>query len=295
MQSRVSMSWAKVSLQLVVACLVGLLGWWTHQQALLTQQAPSRELDGVEYLPKVEHVRALSLGHSPAAADLFWIRAVLYFSRELQAQSDFAWLFAYTRIVISLDPDFEDIYNWAGSVIVIRSPEPTMDQVRAANQILAEGAERFPDNYRLPMSAGSNCQFFARGETEADKEELRQCARRFFTMAATRPDAPPYMASLASQFQDPVEQCRFLKEVYLREHKNEEARHQIESRLKDTACDRVSTEQALVYEEQFEVLRKQGPPYVGGDLWTQLGPLMEWELELLQGKEKVDDGQEGER
>lgn len=222
----------------------------------------------LEYLPEPDHVRWLSLGHTPAAADIFWIRGVLYFAQGFESKGiePFRWLASYVDVVINLDPDFRDIYRWGGTVMVLRSQDPSLEQVRLANHILEQGAERFPKDYKLPMAAGANCKFYVKTRDPEVRRELDACAARYFRMAAKRPGAPYHIATLAAQLHDSPEACEVLMAMYLKEYRDDTTRANIQGRLKDSSCGSTLLEQAQSYQNEFKELRKRWPDYLPDDM-----------------------------
>ncbi len=87
------------------------------------------------------------------------------------------------------------------------------------------------------------------------------------------------MASLATQFQAKGESCDLLLSVYLKEHKDKKTFQQVRGRLKDGFCDKATAQNAIAYRKTFNELYKQAPGNLSGDLWTQVGPLVQWELD----------------
>lgn len=229
----------------------------------------------LEYLPSVQSANLLSLGHKPALADLFWIRAVLYFHNEVMRYQQFTWLQQYTDLVSSLDPDFIDIYRWGGTVMVFsRQDEITYEDVARANAILEEGAKRFAEDYQLPMSAAANCTYYVKEPSEEEENALEECRRKFLAMAAERPGAPQYAvmlhvqatASKASESPEVRRQlCEFLKNTYM-ENSDQDVQAQIERRMKGGFCgESLSGEQLKLMREQFARIHNETYPFISPD------------------------------
>jgi hypothetical protein len=261
--------------------LVAILGAvWTHHGAKALAPAPPKGLQGVEYLPEPSKVRLLSLGHQPAMADLFWVRAVLYFAENLQIKSQFQWISDYIHIIIALDPDFEIIYKWGGMVMILKSSVVTPEQVFLANEILEKGALRFPEDSSFPMAAAANCGFYVKTQDPDLKKKLDDCQKRFFRMAADRPGAPYYAALLATQDQEDERSCQLLADLLLKNHADPTTRRQLAGRLRHGACATDSLDKLEAHQRRFERVRGAWMPYLSDDLFVQVAPVAQWDSTL---------------
>lgn len=264
---------------------VGLLAGvatWMHQGAVGSQRTSFDGVVPLEYLPSGETARALALGHRPALADVFWIRAVLYFGGEMSQRQQFEWLQQYIEVVTALDPDFKDIYQWGGMVFILRQEEVQIEDVRMANAILEQGTERFPDNWELPTSAMANCSYYATPRDEEERQELEGCRQRFMRIAAFRPGAPPSLALLATQqiASDDVELrpqlCGMIKDIYLLHERDPEIREQLEYRLRSGVCGAAAESELQALRERFDRMHRATYPYVPADLAVQIVPTERW-------------------
>ena len=264
----------------MVVALVVLIGAAVGSYRGAQQVERTNNAQGVqaplEYLPSVQSARLLSLGHEPALADLFWIRAVLYFHNEVMRYHQFTWLQQYTDLVSALDPDFIDIYRWGGTVMVFsRQDEISYEDVARANAILEEGAKRFTEDYQLPMSAAANCTYYVKNPSQEESDALEACRRRFLAMAAQRPGAPQYVvmlhvqstASKASESPEVRQQlCEFLRNTYMGNN-DPDVQAQIERRMKSGFCgEGLSADQLQRMREQFSSIHKKTFPFISPDL-----------------------------
>lgn len=252
----------------LLAVLVAAAAWF-HGSAVETGRAvdtPSHV--PLEYLPSTSSARLLSMGHAPALADIFWVRSILYFANELETRQSFEWLIQYMDVVISLDPDFDDVYQWGGTVLVLASKKVTYEDVARANEILERGARHFPDNWRLPEAAAANCSYYVEDPPPDVKLKLEACREKFINMAASRPGAPYTMTLLAASLAGGDEQraCQLLIEAYFSRPQDPTLREQVERRMTGGLCGQVSAEELRRQDTMFRQAHERLYPYLPADL-----------------------------
>jgi hypothetical protein len=255
----------------LVACLViGAGAGAVHRGAVGAQRGDvSDDQVPLEYLPSVDAVLGLSLGHRPALADWFWVRAVLYFAGELEERHRFEWLREYLDLIVSLDPEFIDVYRWGGTVLILRTEKVTVADVKAANEILERGAVLFPSNWQLPQMAASNCSYYVAEPTPEEAVFLDECRRKYLAMAAMRPGVPFFVPLALAALEEgrTDEMCGLLVDVYLRMGSDPVLRQQIERRVKGGVCkEEIDPKQLRQYQEQFGHVWATTYPYLDSDL-----------------------------
>lgn len=262
--------------------LCGLGAWGAHLGAADSRTAVGGDVP-LEYLPSSETALALSLGHRPALADVFWVRGVLYFGGEMNNRRKYEWLTQYIDLVTALDPDFVDVYQWGGMALIVRQNQVEFEDVMMANEILERGTERFVDNWELPMSAMANCSFYVTPRSADEAEALQACRARFMRIAAFRPGAPASLALLATQqvSEEEVEArpqlCGLIKDIYLLHEKDPEVRGQLEARLLSGLCGATASEELVSLREQFRRMQQLSYPYVPEDLLVQIVETGAWD------------------
>jgi len=152
------------------------------------------------YVPPTAMLRAMSLGHRTALADIMFVRAHSYFLSHFFADRIFDWLDNYYEAIVGLDPDNSKVYLWAGQVVKYGQHIDDVT-IRRANAFLEDGIARFPNEWRLHMDLGFNLFFEFRGETEAERSQARLKARDHFAIAAGLPGAPIDPNFVAELFQ----------------------------------------------------------------------------------------------
>lgn len=160
------------------------------------------------YLPSGEHLGPACLGYEGAVADLLWIRAILYFGGSHGAQPDddwYVWLYYMLDLVTDLSPHFEAPYKYGGVMLRI-SP----DWIEASNLIMAKGMANNPDEWYFPFSIAMN--YHLRGDMQRSAEFLR--------IAASKPDAPFYLANLAASLLNETNQEEVALHFLMQEYEN---------------------------------------------------------------------------
>jgi hypothetical protein len=252
-----------------------------HHGATATQRSDeSAEAVPLEYLPSRTAALGVSLGHRPALADWFWVRGALYFAGEIEGRNRFEWLSEYLDLVIALDPQFVDIYRWGGTALILRTKTITLSDVLLANDILEQGADRFPDNWRLPHMAAANCSYYITTPNPKDAHVLAACRKKYLNMAAWRPGAPFYIALTLSALEqgDNERFCNLLVDAYFSHSTDPVMTQQIERRMTGGWCAGAMNANTLGdYQKSFDRVRARTYPYLEPDLLVHVTNMAEHE------------------
>ncbi len=194
----------------VLACVVILVAMVplvhsTHRIADAYRPRPALS-EQVRFIPSGDFASTACLGFDATAADLLWIRTVMYFGENYDGSDDntwYVWVYYMVDLVTDLDPHFTAPYKYGGTMLRI---DPSW--VDASNLIMAKGMASNPDYWYFPFSIAMN--YFLRDEVET--------AAHYATLAAASPDAPFYMANLAASMLNDSNHrevaLRFLEEEY---------------------------------------------------------------------------------
>ena len=256
----------------VLVCLVAATAW-SHKGAVEASRADkSAGSVPLEYLPSSDAAPFLAIGHRPSLADLFWIRSVLYFATEIETRRSFEWLVQYMDVVMALDPDFKDLYQWGGTVLIISNKVVSTDNVMMANEILERGANRFPDDHKLLEAAAANCSYYVRNPSPEEREELKACRKKYIEMSASRPGAPYMTILLAASLAEGDEQraCDLLIDAYFSSDQDPTLRQQVERRMKGGLCGDITPEQLQRQHRRFQQAHVTHYPYLPGDLMVHV-------------------------
>lgn len=132
-----------------------------------------------------------ALGFDALLADLYWMRAVIYFGRESMStrpDKDFAQLFPLLDIVTSLDPRFIVAYRF-GAYFLSEPPPDGPGRPDAAVALLERGLARNPERWELPHDLGF-VYYWHTGDLEK--------AAIWMARASTIPGAPFWLKSSAA-------------------------------------------------------------------------------------------------
>jgi tetratricopeptide (TPR) repeat protein len=145
----------RLALLLIFICLLALM----PLQRYLDDRHPSNSgVEQVLYLPSGKIVKRLSFGFSGVLADIYWLRSVQYFGRQLlNEKQEFDWaklatvkldlLYPLLDITTSLDGNYIEAYRF-GSIFLQDYNN------KQALLLLKKGIENNPQNWRLYQNLG---------------------------------------------------------------------------------------------------------------------------------------------
>ena len=135
---------------LALAASVAIAGWARVGLARLDDRGP--EGRALLYLPNGRHLRTMSLGHAPLAADLLYLWAIQYYS-DYQRADRFRFVeHVFGTVIADLDPRYVDPY-WLGAMILTAEA----GDLEGGLRVLDKGFERNPDAWVLAYLAGFEC------------------------------------------------------------------------------------------------------------------------------------------
>ena len=141
-------------------------------------------------------LRLAALGRSYAAADVAWLRTIqLIGSSDLERQK-FPQLEGWVDLVSRFDPRFETPYVFGAVLLATYT-----DRMKKVDQILARGEQHLADNFLLPMMRGFLAYVGLQDSAVASGHYQR---------AASKPNAPPYVAMLARRLEGNAASCEML-------------------------------------------------------------------------------------
>jgi hypothetical protein len=145
----------------------------------------------VLWLQRAETTRKLSLGFDSLIADVYWIRAVVYFGRQrlsLRADKNYDLLFPYLDSVTTLDPRFTTAYRF-GAIFLSEAPPGGPGRPDQAIALLQRGAAKTPERWEYLHDIA-----FVYHWTYRDYGEAAAWMRR----ASEVPGAPVWLKSSAA-------------------------------------------------------------------------------------------------
>lgn len=155
-------------------------GWTPYEPArpLLWLQDPS-------------WVRGAALGFDSLAADVYWIRAVVYFGKQrlsTRADKNYDLLYPLLNLVTALDPRFVAAYRF-GAIFLSEPPPGGPNRPDQAIALLERGARQMPERWEFLHDIG-----FVHAWSTRDYQE----AARWFDRASQMAGAPVWLKSTAA-------------------------------------------------------------------------------------------------
>jgi tetratricopeptide (TPR) repeat protein len=147
------------------------------------------------YAPAPGTAPLVTLGYRELFADLLFLRLKGYFGGHENTANGVA---ALVEAVVALDPEYHRIYEWGARAITLAGRGVDNDAYRRALAVLEAGAERFPDDWKLPYLAG---EIYTQDLVTKDPAERRAWDERgtLLTESAIRkPNAPAEAATWAA-------------------------------------------------------------------------------------------------
>ncbi|MEW6379239.1 MAG: hypothetical protein AB1611_06495 [bacterium] len=146
--------------------------------------SPSNNPESLLYLPSGKYLKPLMLGFDQMAADILWLKVIIYFGDHYLTDKNYQWLYHILDLTTTLDPYFRLPYEFGGIILTLEKGD--IDQ---SNSLLRKGIQNHPDYWRLPFYLGFNYFFYLKDP---------KTAARYISRAASLPDHPPYLPKLAA-------------------------------------------------------------------------------------------------
>jgi hypothetical protein len=170
---------------MLLAAAIGLQMWrdrgWT----------PYEPATPVLWLQDASTMRKLALGFDNLLADVYWIRAVVYFGQQRlseRADKNYDLLYPYLNLVTALDPRFNTAYRF-GAIFLSEPPPGGPDRPDLAIDLLKRGAAASPQRWEYLHDIGFVHHWYYRNYAEA---------ARWMQRAAEIPGAPVWLQSSAA-------------------------------------------------------------------------------------------------
>lgn len=159
----------------------------------------TRGYEDIYVVPPPSTLAFASLGHRRAAADLVWMRALVYVGDEFRHRGGLSNIFRYAEAIVSLDPRFKRVYHWIAVAGLYQTDETTMAEVEATLSLLRQGLRRFPNDGAMLWDIGTTLQYelvprLPRGSTERNAAEAE--ATNLMVEAARRGAGPAWLSIL---------------------------------------------------------------------------------------------------
>jgi len=236
----------------------------------------SQRYEDVYYLPPNAWLKPLALGFDSAAADLLWMRAILYFGKEMIVRGETRHIYDYIDAMLTLDPDFRAVYKWSSTAGLYHSGKITPEDGYRVVAYLERAVDRWPEDGELFWELGSVLRFELAPITDdpEEKRRLSEAAMDPLTTAARLGAGPPWLASLNAQLLNKLgkteQAIRHLEEMYEAVDDQNE-RQQIEFQLARLRSERYATAFKSAMDE-LQLERRENYPYLSTNLYVLVGP-----------------------
>lgn len=160
------------------------------------------------YLPAAKWLRVFSLGFNEAAADLVWIKTIVYFGQRVGSSSSKIkgrenFTVNYLTTAVELDPRFRRAYTAGSALTLFQNLEVTEKTVNAAMELLERGVRAFPGDGEILFDLGvmhyyEMRPFLPADETHPKTKYHEELGAELIARAALMPGAPPYARLLSS-------------------------------------------------------------------------------------------------
>lgn len=240
-----------------------------------------------ELAPSARLLEPLALNYRTFAADMVWIRALLYFGEKSAETNKPERLEDYARTIAQLDPRFYDVYKWFAATYLTTRWPITHQDLEKVTDFLMLGINQFPNDAELPYSAAMNyLGYSVDREPEVRLEEIRD-ALELLKLAAERPNTPPMTPSVSAyllrlhrnysaKIDDKDEEIpeaisrRALLETYSRLYlleSNPRMREKLLARLESLGGTDYIVRETRQLRRDFETARSRRLPYLPPGLW----------------------------
>lgn len=180
----------KLSIVFISTILIAaFLSYYSSKQLFSIRSEQRESLEGVSLIPP-QVVSAAAMEFKGITADYILLRVMTYLGSHLLARTEpgsDAWRHVHHLLqqVTTLDPDFWDPYVLAETMLVMHA-----GLVKEGNQLLEQAAANLPENYRPLFFLWYNKYYI---------EQDIESAERYLYEAIQKPDAPTYLAGIASR------------------------------------------------------------------------------------------------
>jgi len=202
-------------LMMVALIAISTLSWLGTRTARLDLKYQAAAVDRAEaaetsYIAPPAVLKVLGLGHQGFVADVLFLRANMYFVNHLFGDRIFEWLDLYLEAILALDPDNPTVYEWASQSVKF-GQLITNESLERSNEYARRGIERFPDHWRFYFDIGFNYQIEWQPADDEERQEMRDKALPYFSIAAMLPNSrmdPNFLTEMHLQRND-VEMALF--------------------------------------------------------------------------------------
>lgn len=264
-----------------------------HRRALALREEAA-DADRHVTIPSPSAARIMSLGYTEMAADIAWVRMLVYYGNGLVHDNGMPDTEALVRLVNVLDPQFRKVYTWGAYATTMRQGMATDEEYQSSVDILRRGIQVFPNDWELSWILGIRLFLEMKGGTDEEKARRKEEGVMYIERAMHNPKAPKDLpllaASLRTQLGQKEQALRDLQEMILNTE-DDKAREILIARYRGLASETATNELADAAKE-FDREWDRLFPYAPATVFVLLGapPSPGVDLEKIVRGETLDDG-----
>jgi hypothetical protein len=240
-----------------------------------TLRASADEVDAHVLLPPPAALRILSLGYTELAADLAWVRTVVYYGDGMMKKHGAPDLGQLLTAVTLLDPNFRRPYLWGAHALTFRNQIATQEEYRLSADLLRRAVEHFPRDWELSWLLGLRLFLDVKVDDPAEQRRLREEGATYMERAMRMPHAPQTLAGMAAAMRTKLGQreraLRELREM-IYATTDASARETLLQRYTNLSSSADAAAEIRAQAERFEAEWKAELPYVPPTLYLMVGP-----------------------
>ena len=207
------------------------LSCYTLQVHIDTRIYHPPRTEDFKYLPSGKFLKTAAIAYDELLADILWIKALTYFGGHYITDMRYDWLYHILDITTTLDPCFEDPYEFGGVVL-----SQVMGDVKESTALLKKGIKNVPQNHKRYWYL-----YFFTAFNYMYSQHDYSTAARYLEQAARFPKSPAYLPLLVSRLyanaESPDVAISFLKEMLL-STKSPEIQEKLARRIKEVMVER---------------------------------------------------------
>lgn len=169
---------------LVLICACGAVYYSRTNLQRITQTVEDSARPPL-YLPQARYVRLVTLGYDTFFSKLLWFGTINYFGKQFAGNQDYRWLGNMCELVTVLDAKATHVVEFCGTLLAWVAKDP-----RKAEEILSAAIKSDPNRWRIRYLRGFTYWYFL---------ERLDLAKEDFVAASNLPDAPAFLAGMASR------------------------------------------------------------------------------------------------
>ena len=248
-------------------------------------------------VPEVSKGAGLLLGRE-MAADLFWVRALVYYGGTRAETGDYDQLEQFIDAILDLDPNFKTVYEWAAYAVTFKEDVSQEKEFHISIRYLERAMKQYPNEAKYFWQAGVRYYLDLWSEDPEQRRKWRERGAELISQSMTKKGATTRMATLASALHTKLgKKDRAIRELQqmIMTTDNPYQRKLLENRLRGIGGQEVFRE-TMEARRNFDKKHKEELPLTPPSLYVILGDAPEpgFDLDKLGEGELFVLGDDGE-